>query len=138
MDQVVKSNFRNLVSSSRINPFNATMKSIPAIRTVLAAAALVAVPRLGAQTAGFIVGNPQATVRGGASANLDIIEGGGGTAPDSGTVSVKFSTSLGTARKHYVKFNLTGHNPNTNGPLFIRYDTAANSQRQDVQVWSLD
>jgi hypothetical protein len=92
---------------------------------------------LHAQTAGFIVGNPQATVRGGASANLDIVEAGG-SGDASGVVSVKFSTSLGTARKHYVRFDLTGYNPNTNGPFYLRYDTAANSGRQDVQVWSLD
>ncbi len=52
-------------------------------------------------------------------------------------VSVKFSTSLGTARKYYAKFVLAG-NPNTNGPLWLRYDTVANSARQDVSVWTLD
>ncbi len=112
------------------------MKPNPVIALIAAALACASVQQIKAQTAGFIVGNPQATVRGGASADVDIVEGGGsGTA--SGTVSVKLD-SLDNCRKHYVKFDLTGHNPNTNGPLYIRYDTGANSQRQDVQVWSLD
>jgi len=86
----------------------------------------------------YIPGSPQATARGGASANVDIIEGGG-TGTASGTVSIKFAAApFDTARKHYVKVDLTGQSPNTNGPLYIRYDTIANSQRQFVQVWSLD
>src|SRR5512140_2002786 len=89
-----------------------------------------------AQTGGYIVGSPQATIRGGASANVDIVEGGG-SGTSSGTVSVKYSATLDTARKYYAKFVLPG-NPNTNGPLWLRYDTGASSQRQDVSVWSLD
>lgn len=103
--------------------------------TTLLLASSVALLPVAAQT--YITGSPQATIRGGAAADLDIVEAGG-SGDASGTVSVKFSTSLLTARKHYARFDLTGHNPNTNGPLYLRYDTAANSQRQLVQVWSLD
>jgi hypothetical protein len=105
--------------------------------TLAATLALAAIQPASAQTAGYIVGSPQATVRGGASADLDIIEGGGSGAA-SGTVSVKFAGSpFDSARKHYIKFTLAG-TPNTNGPLYLRYDTIANSQRQDVSVWTLN
>lgn len=111
------------------------MKKTFSLPFLLAALAFCSVLPGASQSAGYVTGNPQATVRGGASADVDIIEGGGsGTA--SGTVSVKMDT-LSNARKYYAKFTLTG-NPNTNGPLFLRYDTAANSGRQDVAIWSLD
>lgn len=113
------------------------MKTKLFVSTLAAALTLAVIHQASAQTAGYIVGNPQATVRGGASASTNIIEGGG-TGLATGTVSVKFAGSpFDTARKHYVKFTLAG-NANTNGPLFLRYDTIGNSQRQDVSVWTLD
>lgn len=86
----------------------------------------------------FVVASPQATVRGGASAALDILEQISTPTLQSGTVSIKYDTTLDSARKHYVKVNLTGQNPNTNGPLYIQYNTGSSSQRQNVQLWSLD
>ena len=113
------------------------MKSKTSLSLLVAAAALAAGFAASAQTAGYVVGSPQATVRGGASQNVDIIEGGG-TGASSGTVSVKLAASpFDSARKYYAKFTLTG-NPNTNGPLFLRYDTIGASARQDVSVWTLD
>ena len=113
------------------------MKIKQVVSTVLGTLALLTIQQTSAQT--YIAGSPQATVRGGASADTNIIEGAG-SGVTSGTVSVKYvaAAPFDSARKHYVKIDLTGQNPNTNGPLYIRYDTASNSQRQRVQVWSLD
>jgi hypothetical protein len=94
---------------------------------VAAVLALAAVQPIVAQTGTYVVGSPRAVIRGGASANADQTEGTG--------ASIKYNGSpFDTARKYYVKFNVTGQNPNTNGPLYIRYDTIVNSQRQDVQA----
>jgi hypothetical protein len=107
------------------------MKAKPFVPLFAAALALAAVQQLSAQTGTYVVGSPRAVIRGGANASTDQVEGTG--------ASIKFNASpFDTARKYYVKFDLTGQNPNTNGPLYIRYDTILNSQRQDVQVWSLD
>lgn len=101
------------------------------VSTVLGTLALLTLHQASAQTGTYVVGSPRAVIRGGASASADQTEGTG--------ASIKFNGSpFDTARKYYVKFDLTGQNANTNGPLYIRYDTIANSQRQDVQVWSLD
>lgn len=92
----------------------------------------------------YLQGNPQATVRGGASANLDIIEGtptgtAGVPSAQLGTVTVKFAGApFDSARKHYVKIDLTGQNPNTNGPLYVQYTGVSASGAQTVQLWSLD
>lgn len=113
------------------------MKTKIFVSTIATVLAFTSIQFVSAQT--FVTGGPQATVRGGASAALDILEGISTPALQSGTVSVKIDVSpFSSSRKHYVKIDLTGQNPNTNGPLYIKYDTAANSQAQLVQVWSLD
>ena len=89
------------------------MKIKQVVSTVLGTLALLTIQQTSAQT--YIAGSPQATVRGGASADTNIIEGAG-SGVTSGTVSVKYvaAAPFDSARKHYVKIDLTGQNPNTN------------------------
>ncbi len=89
---------------------------------------------IAARAQGSIVktASPRAVIRGGASQNTDINE------TESPFNMVKYSAApFDTSRKLYALIDLAGEKPNTNGPLWILYNTAANSQRQDVQVWSL-
>jgi len=102
----------------------------------VAAFALVAAPSIQAQT--FVTADPVAIIRSGTEVNNDQAE----PAPGGTAVSIKYAPGdaqiANNARKYYAKISLSG-NPNTNGPVYIRYDAQVNSpQRQDVVVWSLN
>lgn len=72
----------------------------------------------------------EATIRDGANANVDINE------TTLNYTMVKYGT--GSSAKSYYKFDFTGQNPNTNYALTFSFTTQANSQRQRVQMWSLE
>ena len=73
----------------------------------------------------------EAMVRDGSNAAVDMNEEG------LGYLMVKYSTA-GSSGKSYYRFDLKGQKPNINGSLIFTFSTYNNSQRQHVQLWSLN
>lgn len=99
--------------------------------TFHAASAAMIMLILAAQAQTTLPASAEAVVRDGTNAGLDLNEA------SLGYCMVKYSTA-GTSGKSYFKFDFAGHRPNTNANLGLVFTTFNNSQRQHVQVWSLN
>jgi hypothetical protein len=100
------------------------MKRTPLLSMLVAALAFPA----SAQTTLMPVA--EATIRDGGNSGVDINEAA------LGYTMVKYGT--GNAAKSYYKFNFAGQNANTNNALTFTFTTQTASQRQLVQMWSLE